>query len=161
MLSGQKSYNPAVNRIKGKISMAITGGCLCGKVRYQITGQLFDASHCHCSMCRRQHGAAFATYADFPPSNFKWISGDDLVKVYETSSADGWCFCSECGSSLAGTTRGKVTSITLGTVEGDPGIKPESHIFVGSKAQWHEINDDLPQFDEWPPDTWEPASKDR
>ncbi|MCP4271370.1 MAG: GFA family protein [Gammaproteobacteria bacterium] len=136
-----------------KTKEPIRGGCLCGRIRYEITGQLIAADHCHCSMCRRQHGAAFATYADFNPNNFKWSSGEDLVKVFETSSDSGWCFCSECGSSLAGTVNGKVTSITLGTVKGDPGIKPESHIFVGSRAQWHEIDDDLPQFDEKSPGT--------
>ena len=107
----------------------------------------------HCSMCRRQHGAAFSTYADFNPDEFNWISGEGHVKIYETSSGAGWCFCSECGSSLAGTENGRVTAVTLGTVEGDPGIKPESHIFVDSKASWHEISDDLPQFEQWPPDT--------
>ena len=126
--------------------MAIKGGCLCGEVRYEIAGQLIAADHCHCSMCRRQHGAAFATYADFNPNDFKWISGEDLVKVYETTSDAGWCFCRQCGSTLAGTVNGKPTAITLGTVEGDPGIKPEMHIFVGSKAQWYEISDNLPQF---------------
>lgn len=132
--------------------MAIKGGCLCGKVRYEVSGPLFDADHCHCSMCRRQHGAAFATYVDFNSDDFKWISGKDLIKVYEPSPDGGWCFCSECGSSLAGTVGGKITSVTLSTVEGDLGIEPEKHIFVGSKAHWHEINDDLPQFDDRPPD---------
>lgn len=141
--------------------MTIKGGCLCGKVRYEIDGPLFDVSHCHCSMCRRQHGAAFATYADFRPEDFKWVAGEDLVKLYEPSPDGGWCFCCECGSSLAGTDNGVVMSITLGTVEGDPGIEPESHIFVGSAAGWDEINDDLPKFDEWPPDSWEPPSKAR
>ena len=126
--------------------MAIKGGCLCGEVRYEIAGRLIAADHCHCSMCRRQHGAAFATYADFNPNDFKWISGEDLVKVHETTSDAGWCFCRQCGSTLAGTVNGKPTAITLGTVEGDPGIKPEMHIFVGSKAQWYEISDNLPQF---------------
>jgi hypothetical protein len=139
--------------------MAIKGGCLCGRVRYEITGRLFNADNCHCSKCRRQHGAAFATYADIDPGDFTWISGEDLLKKYETLSGAGWCFCTNCGSSLAGTANGKITSITLGTVEGDPGIKPESHIFVGSKAHWYEIKDDLQQFDERPPDTWRPPSK--
>ncbi len=138
--------------------MAIKGGCLCGGVRYEITGVLFAADHCHCSMCRRQHGAAFATYAKFNPDDFKWISGEHLVKVYEPLLGDGWCFCSECGSSLAAADKGKIASVTLGTIEGDPGIKPESHIFIGSKAPWHEINDNLPQFEELPPDSWEPPS---
>ena len=131
--------------------MTIKGSCLCGKVRYEISSDLFDVSHCHCSMCRRQHGAAFATYADFNPDDFKWTAGADLVTVYEPPPGGGWCFCRECGSSLAGTDQGKVTSITVATVEGDPGIKPEWHIFVGSRASWHEITDDLPQFDEWAP----------
>ena len=102
-------------------------------------------------MCRRQHGAAFSTYAECNPDNFKWISGEGLVKVYETSPSTGWCFCSVCGSSLVGTENGKITWVTLGTVEGDPGTKPASHEFVDSKAQWHEITDDLPQFEEWSP----------
>lgn len=142
-----------------KTKAAIKGGCLCGRVRYEITGPLLNADNCHCSMCRRQHGAAFSTYADFTPGDFKWISGEDHVKVYETPTGAGWCFCSECGSSLAETRKGRITSVTLGTVEGDPGVRPESHIFVGSKARWHEICDDLPQFEERPPDTWKPPSK--
>jgi len=110
-------------------------------------------------MCRRQHGAAFATYADFNPAGFKWTSGQDLVKIFEPSAAAGWCFCRECGSSLAGTVKGEVTSIALGTVDGNPGIKPGANIFVGSRAQWYEINDDLPQFEARPPDAWEPPGK--
>jgi hypothetical protein len=100
-------------------------------------------------MCRRQHGAAFSTYAEFNPDDFSWVSGEDLVKVYETIPGRGWCFCSVCGSSLAGTEEGKVTMVTLGTVEGDPGVRPDSHVFVGSKASWHKITDELPRFDEW------------
>ena len=133
--------------------MAIKGGCLCGKIRYEVTGPFSGADHCHCSMCRRQHGAAFSTYAEFNPSDFVWTSGEDFVKVYEALLGGGWCFCSKCGSTLAGTDQGKITSVTLGTVEGDPGIKPGSHIFVGSKAQWHDIYDDLPQIEERSADT--------
>lgn len=133
--------------------MAITGGCLCGKVRYQVAGPLFNVDHCHCSMCRRQHGSAFATYAEFKAGDFKWTSGEGFVKVFEPSAGAGWCFCSECGSTLAGADKGKITTITLGTVDGDPGIKPESHIFVGSKAEWYDICDNLPHFAERSPKT--------
>ena len=132
--------------------MTINGGCLCGRVRYAISGPLHGASHCHCSMCRRQHGAVFATYAGVEPGDFRWVSGEDSLKFFEPSPEGGWCFCSECGSSLAGTENGQVTSITLGSVEGDPGIEPECHIFVGSKADWHPISDSLPQYNEWPPE---------
>ena len=136
-----------------KPGATIEGGCLCGKVRYRVAGPLRDADHCHCSMCRRQHGAAFATYADVGPGDFSWISGEGLVKVYATPTGAGWCFCSECGASIAGTEDGRITSITLGTVDGDPGIRPAAHIFVGSMAPWYEITDDLPRFDTRPADT--------
>ena len=126
----------------------ITGKCLCGKVSYEVTGILGETSNCHCSMCRRQHGAAFATYVRIEPDDFRWLKGQEFVKVYESPRGGGWCFCSECGSSLAGTANGQVTSVTLGTVEGDPGVKPEYHIFVGSKAPWFNITDNLPQFNE-------------
>ena len=133
--------------------MTVKGGCLCGGIKYEISGPLFDADNCHCSKCRKHHGAAFATYAGFNPGDFRWISGEKNVKIYETSSGAGWCFCSECGSSLAGSDNGEITSIALGTVEGDPGIKPGMHIFTGSKAQWYEITDDLPQFKTRPKDS--------
>jgi len=124
----------------------IKGGCLCRKVCYEIAGPLLKADHCHCSMCKKQHGAAFATYADFNQGDFKWITGEELIKVYELDSGAGWYFCSECGSSLAGTDNEKITSITLGSIDDDVDVKPEAHIFVESKAIWHEINDGLPQY---------------
>ena len=132
--------------------MSIEGACLCGRVRYRIDGPLFHVTHCHCSMCRRQHGAAFATYAQFNPGDFEWTAGEDLLRIFETPTEAGWCFCSVCGSSLAGSDKGEITSITLASVEGDPGVGPESHIFTASKADWHEITDSLPQYDEWPED---------
>lgn len=142
-----------------KTSTAIQGGCLCGRVRYRITGPLFNADNCHCSMCRRQHGAAYSTYADFDPAEFHWICGAEFVKTYAPREGGGWCFCSECGSSLAGTEDGRITSITLGTVEGDPGIRPQLHIFTGSRAPWHQITDDLAQFEERPPPDRQPPGK--
>lgn len=104
-------------------------------------------------MCRRQHGAAFASYADFSPGDFEWLVGEAFVKTYQTAAGAGWCFCSACGSTLAGTDRGVVTSVTLGTVDGDPGLRPACHIFTGSKAPWFDIQDDLPQFEERPDDS--------
>ncbi len=135
--------------------MPITGSCLCGAVRYKIEGQLLDAGNCHCSMCRKAHGAAFATYANFTPADFRWTSNEEFVSYYESSPSESRVFCSVCGSTLGATEDGRIHSITLGTVEGDPGIRPRSHIFVGSKAPWHEISDNLPTFEKWPPgDGW-------
>ncbi len=130
--------------------MVIEGECLCGKVGYQVVEPLINASHCHCSMCRRQHGAAFATYAAFHSGKFSWTFGSDFVDIYEVPTGGGWCFCKNCGSTLAGTDHGIVKSITLGTVKGNPGIKAELHIFTSSKAPWYDIADDLPQFEQRP-----------
>lgn len=130
--------------------MVIEGGCLCGNVSYKITGPFVNSSHCHCSMCRRQHGAAFATYAAFRTGDFSWTSGESFVEKYEVATGGGWCFCKKCGSTLAGTDQGVIKSITLGTVKGNPGITPELHIFTDSKAEWYEISDELPQCKERP-----------
>lgn len=142
------------------IETPINGGCLCGRVRYRIDGPLSAADNCHCSMCRRQHGAAFATYADLDPDDFAWVSGEDHLKIFEADTGAGWCFCRECGSSLAATENGQITAVALGTVEGDPGIRPQAHIFSTSRAKWYEITDDLPQFEERPPDGWEAPGDD-
>ena len=128
--------------------MMLKGRCLCGKVRYQINKPLIAADHCHCSMCRRQHGAAFATYAQCTADSFEWVAGEALVKTYYSGAdlAAGWSFCTECGSTLAAASQDKVTSITLGTLEGEVDITPSSHIFVDSKASWYKICDNLVQF---------------
>jgi hypothetical protein len=102
-------------------------------------------------MCRRFHGAAFATYAKIDAEHFRWLSGQELLTVYETSPGIGWAFCRICGSSLGVPTRGNLSDIALGTLDSDPGVRPGEHIFVGSKAAWYQINDTLPQYEEWPP----------
>lgn len=133
--------------------MAIQGGCLCGAIRYRIEGPLRQAEHCHCYMCRRFHGAAFSTYADFDPGQFHWLQGEEQLGIYEPNPGKGWAFCKTCGSSLGlPGSDGRLVGIALGTVEGDPGIRPSEHIFVGSKAPWFDITDALPQYTERPTD---------
>ena len=102
-------------------------------------------------MCRKGHGAAFATYATVDPDNFLWLSGEEFLSFFEASPNACRVFCSVCGSKLGGSENHRITSITLGTIDGDPGVQPRSHIFVGSMAPWYKIGDDLPQFHEWPP----------
>lgn len=131
--------------------MTIRGGCLCGAIKYEVTGPLYDASHCHCSMCRRFHGAAFSTYAKLDAEDFRWLRGEAELGVYEPSPGKGWAFCRKCGSSLGLPGDGKLIEVALGSVEGDPNVRPTKHIFVASKAPWHEILDSLPQYDGWEP----------
>jgi hypothetical protein len=120
-------------------------------MRYEVDGPLTDVSNCHCSMCRRFHGAAFATYAKVGAGRFRWLSGHDLLTVYETSPGIVWAFCRICGSSLGVPKDGQLREITLGSLDTDPGVRPAEHMFVGSKAAWFEITDKLPQHDAWPP----------
>ena len=131
--------------------MAIRGSCLCGSVSYEITGSFKVMGNCHCSMCRKSNGAAFATWGIIDPNQFRWTSGAEFVQGYQSSADRQRCFCKKCGSALVSTHSGAVTEVVVGSIDGDPGMRPVEHIFVGSKAPWYEITDALPQHQEWPP----------
>lgn len=127
----------------------ITGGCLCGGVRYEVRGAFLRAGHCHCSRCRRHSGAAVSTQGRVRRTDFTLVSGADLIRVFRPEGGAVKAFCSVCGSSLFGGTwpDGPEVSIRLGSVDDDPGIRPQYHTFVGSRAPWDEIHDDLPRHD--------------
>lgn len=131
------------------MSATITGGCLCGGVRYEVRGRFLRAGHCHCSRCRRHSGSAFSTQGRVRREEFTLVSGGDLVRAYRPEGGAVKAFCSVCGSSLFGGTwpDGPEVSIRLGTVDGDPGIRPRYHTFVRSKAPWYDILDDLPRHE--------------
>jgi len=132
----------------------INGRCECGRIRYEIDGEIEDFSHCHCSQCRRLHGAAYVTFADVSRARFRYVSGESDIKVYASSELNDRVFCAECGSNILVDSKQdpETLYISMGTVDGDPPCPPGYHIFVGSKAPWHEITDDLEQYDMWPPD---------
>jgi len=102
-------------------------------------------------MCRKSHGAAYATWAIIEPKQFKWTSGEESIAAYASSPGTERRFCRNCGSPLVVTHGGQVGEVVVGTIDGDPGLRPREHIFVGSKATWHEITDTLPQHEGWPP----------
>ena len=128
----------------------ITGTCLCGAVRYGIDGPFSFMGHCHCSMCRKAHGALYATWIAAPRSGFRWIAGEDAIDRFESSPGGQRAFCRHCGS-VAPILMDDSVGMPAGNLDGDPGIRPQLHMFVGSKAAWHPITDDLPQYPEWPP----------
>jgi len=132
----------------------INGHCECGHIRYEVDGNIEDFSHCHCSQCRRLHGAAYATFAGVRRDKFRYVSGETDIKVYASSESNDRIFCAVCGSSILVDARQEPEAlyISMGTVDGDPPRPPGYHIFVGSKAPWHEITDDLEQYDTRPPD---------
>jgi hypothetical protein len=142
---------------------ALVGGCLCGSVRYAITAPLGVVEHCHCSMCRKAHGAAFSTNAVVPTSSLNVTLRANSLTEYESSPNRRKCFCSKCGSQLfiRRTDRPEITVVALGTLDTPPQSYPEHHVFVSSKAAWYTITDNLPQFKVYPgsepPHTHEPS----
>jgi len=123
------------------------GGCLCGAVRFEISGPFLRAGHCHCSRCRRHSGTSGCTQGRVLQEHFRLLSGEHQVRAYGEGSHAVKAFCTTCGSSLFGGTwpEGPEVSIRLGVMDGDPGIRPQAHTFVASKAPWDEIMDELPQ----------------
>jgi len=126
------------------------GSCLCGAVKFEIDEFLPQAAHCHCSMCRKFHGAAFATIASVCRSNFRWVEGADALKGYTAENGTTRTFCSHCGSSLTFSSpraSEEEVEIALGTMDEDVPVEPNAHIFVGSAANWTVLSDDLPQYE--------------
>jgi hypothetical protein len=130
----------------------IIGACLCETVRWQLEGEVSIAVNCHCSMCRRHHGTAYSTMGVGPASGFHWLSGEPDVVMYPSSGQGRRYFCKHCGSKVPGTVPDMDMAFVLpGQVDGDPGFRPQMHIFAGSKAPWHTITDLLPQHTAYPP----------
>lgn len=131
--------------------MAITGECFCGAIGYRIAGGLQDARSCHCSQCRKAFSSQASAYALVDPGEFQWERGEELLTTYMGNGGFGLQFCGICGSTLTGVFEGTVHGVTLGCVNGDPGIEIGRHIFVGSKAAWEVIPDGVAVYDEGPP----------
>ena len=128
----------------------LTGSCFCSKVSYEIDGYLEKGRACHCSRCRKAFSGASSAYAELAlGSTLTWRGREHLV---ESDSGGGWAigFCGSCGSTLCGLWDGQVHGVTLGCVDGDPGVEIEMHIFVGSKAPWDHIGGTAPQYDAHP-----------
>ena len=129
----------------------LNGSCLCGSVRYNLAATIDHAENCHCSMCRKAHGAAFSTNA-LVPSEALEIVGTELLSSYRSSPNREKLFCSRCGSQLfikrLDAPEGIV--ITLGTLDDDPHVKPSRHVFFASKAPWYEPNARLPEYKIYP-----------
>ena len=130
----------------------LRGSCLCGAVQYQIPDQLQYAAYCHCSECRRFSGSAFSAVGGVARDYLEINSGEELIKYFKKTEASNMAFCSVCGSSLFAEKPLKgLVHLRLGTLMDCPSLKPQAHVFVGSKAPWFEITDQLPQFEGLPP----------
>lgn len=129
----------------------IRGKCLCENVEYEIRGALGPVYNCHCSKCRRWHGAPFRTRASVDLAQFSLLRGAECLSSFKSSENVTKYFCKVCGSPLHSTyaDRPDVIGIALGALEGVE-AEPEANIFTGSKATWYKITDGLPQYKSWP-----------
>ena len=126
------------------------GRCYCGAVHYAVDGAFAYALNCHCSQCRRVTGSAFKPLAGITRDRLAVTEGADALLVMGTALNNNTS-CARCGSLLFSVVRdGAYVHVAMGTLVGEPGIRPTAHIFVGSKAVWFTITDDLPQYQEFP-----------
>ncbi|SDT33291.1 GFA family protein [Bradyrhizobium canariense] len=126
----------------------LAGKCLCGAVHYAVADQFAYALNCHCSNCRRATGSAFKPFAGIQREKLVVTKGEgDLMVFGDRYGHDA--HCRTCGSLLYSVVRdGAWVHVTMGTLVDDPSIRPKAHIFVGSKARWFAITDDLRQYQE-------------
>jgi hypothetical protein len=127
------------------------GSCLCGDIAWSVDGEFTMLVNCHCSICRKVHGAAHGAFVASSADGFHWTTGQDKICIYQSSEKGQRPFCPKCGSSVAAVT-GKLAYMPAGNLEGDISRSLDSHIFVAHKACWVDVPDDAPQFDEFPPD---------
>nr|WP_198400254.1 GFA family protein [Bradyrhizobium pachyrhizi] len=126
----------------------LTGECFCRDVRYEVADAFAYALNCHCSNCRRTTGSAFKPFAGIARDKFTVVSGADGLLIYGDELTHD-AHCGRCGSLLYSQVRdGAYVHVAMGTLRDAPAIRPTAHIFVGSKAPWYAISDDLPQYQE-------------
>ena len=129
------------------------GSCVCGAVRYEIDPPIKVFQYCHCSRCRKFTGSAFAPNLFVPPSQFRWLSGEEHVSRFEMADAKYFatCFCQQCGSSLPWAVQGgKNIVVPAGSLDEDPGVQPQKNIFWASKVPWFTSPCELMKYDEFP-----------
>jgi hypothetical protein len=132
----------------------IRGGCLCGGVRFEITRAVGPFELCHCRRCRKANGAAFAAMIGVRSADFRLLQGHDLIATYDAPilrapPAYRVSFCRRCGSPVPNPEpSAEWFEVPAGTLDDDPQLRPDKHIFIELRAPWFEITDALPQYDE-------------
>lgn len=130
----------------------VTGSCFCGAVQFEIELPTLFCVHCHCSMCRRPHGASFVTWTAVPPAQLAITDGEPSLATFESSSHGRRQFCSSCGSQLfcwhlpeAGGDP-ELIDVTLASLHGPIDRAPAAHVYFDSRADWTVVNDELPRL---------------
>lgn len=134
--------------------LPLTGGCLCGGVRFEIDAPLGPASYCHCTRCQRRTGTASSAQTRIAPGSLTVTQGEELIRTYDPPTGFSKLFCGACGSALWSRSQdgSNVMSVRLGVFDEDPGVRPAWRQFVAYAASWEAIPDDgLPRHAERPP----------
>lgn len=133
---------------------SLTGGCLCGAVRFALDAPPTVASYCHCTRCQRRTGTAASAQARVVPGSFRIVECAELVQVYKPPDGFEKAFCGRCGSHLFSRNPDDhdQQSVRLGAFDADPGVRPSYRQFVDNAALWEAIPDDgLPRYGERAP----------
>jgi hypothetical protein len=133
--------------------LPLTGGCLCGGVRFRVDAPLVVATYCHCTRCQRRTGTAASAQARIQPGSLTVTRGEELIRTYAPPDGFPKLFCGTCGSALWSRSPDDpdIISIRLGAFDGDPGIRPSLRQFCAYAAAWEDIPDDgLPRHAERP-----------
>ena len=133
-------------------SESVTGSCLCGAVKFEVTLPFAAFRYCHCSRCQKASGSAHAANAFVPVAQFRWLAGEAQVKRFDLAQSKRFAvsFCTNCGTRVPHQVKATENMlIPAGLLEGDPGARPENSIFWKSKAAWYVAPQDMPRFDEY------------
>jgi hypothetical protein len=126
----------------------VPGSCACGAVRFEIQLPTLICVHCHCSLCRTIHSAAFVTWVGVSKTQLRLLTGETALTHYRSSNHGTRAFCSKCGTSLfcEVATHPHIVDITLASLRGAIDRGPEAHIYFETHVEWVEVLDQLPRF---------------
>ena len=125
----------------------VTGSCFCGELQFEIDLPTLFCGHCHCSMCRRPHGASYVTWCGVKPSQFRFTAGQSNIVQYKSSERGMRHFCRICGSQLmCHSAEHDICAVALATLHGSIDRAPEGHFYYDSRADWTVVSDGLPKY---------------
>lgn len=133
------------------MSKLYQGQCLCGEIKFEVDEIQPRMAHCHCTMCRKFHGAAFSTFGEAKVEHFRWLSGMALIRTFQAKNGTKRQFCDTCGSSLRfipSNDKGEYVEFSLSLLDDDIPHRSDAHIYTKFRASWYDITDGLPVFSE-------------
>ena len=135
--------------------MGLTGGCLCGAVRYELASEPFDCGWCHCRTCQLNSGSPAMVFASVPQGDFHWTKGAEDVRQVASSSFGHREYCGKCGTPFLMKVdhQPETVDFSAATLDDPCAVSPGFHIFWGSKVGWFDPGDDLPKHERFRPDT--------